>query len=1333
MKVKKYTIRSKKNRGRKWRGVLWFLLCACAGCIIGTTTVSKAETTWTMGYAPTLQIARLSNSNWYRLWAPEHIDQAPYHEVWSHFVGQHENTINHGWLYKGTTMDIHIPWGNQYLNIYTNYHASTNLHIPNITFQDSVLHDTLEWRSSTYNSFPHHWQYRFHRGGGVLWHHNIDRGPLYNLPLETFVTISEAHIRNFAYHSPIVTHNQNTWFSLGSPADWTRDIAGRSTGPNNFILNGANGGVSFLSYTGGSVQQHVSSNGVTFDRLGHANIIYRLRDPHSRDTSNPDYAGDNTYVDVQRAILVNTTQTPAFTFRYAAGAVANSGAAIGGTGYHPTTASLPCGGEEGWTSKPLQLIATPGSLQGHFTTLLRAPSVSDALMNNGNATINSYHVQSPNASGTQISSYLAYVPNTAQPLSGTGYSTVKIDRTAPVANATHNGNWHFTNASSDALSGLSPTRPAQISFVSPPTSTNTPPTTGWGNLNTNTPTAPGQYDVWIQATDKAGNITQRKVFAALTRTTTQTPTLTVTYATGAVSTTGASIAGQNFPLNTGTRACGGENGWTRHPLVLRISRGAIPQGHFSNILSAPSISDIVANNADAVHNTYHVQSANASGSTVAGWLTQVGNTSNVLSGTVYGNVKIDRTAPIANATHNGNWHFTNASSDALSGLSPTRPAQISFVSPPTSTNTPPTTGWANLNTNTPAGIGAYDVWIRATDQAGNVTERKVFAALTRTTTENPAMVFGYSPGAVSPTGTSITGNTYYHTYPFMLCGGEDGWTNQPLQLISNPGSWLGQGHYTNILRAPSIADVMADNGFAFVTTYHVESPNASGSTVAGWFTQVGNTSNVLSATGYGTVKIDRTAPIANATHDGGFHFTDASSDALSGLSASRSTQISFVTPPTASTTPPTTGWANLNTSTPTNAGEYDVWIRATDKAGNTATTKVFAGLSIIGEVELTKSADVDFTSHVDGCPNVDSLTVELGCDTDCSEPTDAIIAERSTLNYKIQLKNTATIGSASGTFEDYLPKGVVVTATPTAIPSSGITLTYALETSGAYTGHYKVSGSYTAIAAGAQIEINIPCTTPNFDIVTATNNILNNQATSTWTIGPPAAPIGPRTSTSNHVLHEVISVAVPVVFTKVSADSLSTGLSGVHFALYRWGETTSPTQIQREHMIDTSLLIDTIAGGNWVRVRYDGETATAISDGFVSAISPLGEVNLGRLDDGLYTLVETKTAPGYALPVGQWLITVDSDKTDVGVDDYKIEFAGKTTTIMPPAAIRESVGIVHTYKIINARPFTVGMSGLGGTKGILLIGFAIMAISGNAYILYSYKQKNKQKNKRQGK
>jgi len=63
---------------------------------------------------------------------------------------------------------------------------------------------------------------------------------------------------------------------------------------------------------------------------------------------------------------------------------------------------------------------------------------------------------------------------------------------------------------------------------------------------------------------------------------------------------------------------------------------------------------------------------------------------------------------------------------------------------------------------------------------------------------------------------------------------------------------------------------------------------------------------------------------------------------------------------------------------------------------------------------------------------------------------------------------------------------------------------------------------------------------------------------------------------------------------------------------------------------------------------------------------------------------------------------------------------------MPPAAIRdESIPNAPTYKIINTEPFSIGMSGLAGTSGMILIGFVVMAIAGNAYIIMNKKRRSR--------
>ena len=407
-------------------------------------------------------------------------------------------------------------------------------------------------------------------------------------------------------------------------------------------------------------------------------------------------------------------------------------------------------------------------------------------------------------------------------------------------------------------------------------------------------------------------------------------------------------------------------------------------------------------------------------------------------------------------------------------------------------------------------------------------------------------------------------------------------------------------------------------------------------------------------------------------------------------------------------------------------GTYDVWVCSTDKAGNTATERVLTDILLLNStVELTKDTDQGATLHVVGCPDSDSVSV-TGCTPECSEGANVKIEEKSALTYKLTLTNTDLSDTASGTFEDYLPEGTTISTMPAVTPVGSATVTFDLETTGPYASRYKVSGTYTDLAPGGQIEVDILTQAPAFDKVIATNNILNNQASTNWTIGTGVTQRTGNTD-SNYAVHELTDIpSVETHFMKVGADDLTQGLTGAEFALYRWDGALDPTTAERNHMVDQTLLVDnTLVGGDWVRVKYDGEDATALTDLFTPASTPLGEVDFGDLPAGIYTLIETKSPSGYALPMGQWILTIDPTKGNSGTDDWQIEFVGKSHAIMPPAAIRDTSGSEPVYLLVNAKPFTIGLSGLGGTKGILLLGFVIMALAGNTYLVHSYKQKSK--------
>ena len=575
----------------------------------------------------------------------------------------------------------------------------------------------------------------------------------------------------------------------------------------------------------------------------------------------------------------------------------------------------------------------------------------------------------------------------------------------------------------------------------------------------------------------------------------------------------------------------------------------------------------------------------------------------------------------------------------------------------------------------------------------------------------PHLIYKYGSDSVHH------GATYASTGT-QPCGGEEGWTNQALDISLDPHTIVGS--FDSVLSLPDL-NTTQSNGIATRTNYHIESPNTLGTAVSGVLTEIGTPSNPLSNVVSGSVKIDRTNPIPNAIHNGSFSFTDDSEDDLSGISISRPSKIAFS--PVNGAQPALSEFTIFEAIPSMTQGYYDVWVWATDKAGNEEILMVQANVYLSGGVEMSKDTLEGATLHHAACTNIDDISTGA-CVLGCSDGANIEIEERSSLTYVLTISNTDSSNAVTGSFEDYLPLGSVISTLPTATPAGAVSnLAYELQSSGAHTGQYKVTGNYD-LAANEQVEIKIQSQAPAFDQVVPANNIIRNQASLTWVTGSHNGEI-----LSNHALHELTGMlGVETSFTKVSADDLSMRLAGAEFALYRW-EGSTLTDAEKKHMVDTTLLTDdanNTLSAAWVRVTYDGEIATSLSDIFISSTSaPIGEVDFGTLEEGIYTLIETKAPAGYEKPNGQWVLTIDPSKDDSGAGAYKIEFTGKSHSIMPPAAVRNIDAAEPTYQIINARPFSIGLSGLGGSTGILLAGFIIMALAGNTYIVLSHKRKSR--------
>ena len=190
-------------------------------------------------------------------------------------------------------------------------------------------------------------------------------------------------------------------------------------------------------------------------------------------------------------------------------------------------------------------------------------------------------------------------------------------------------------------------------------------------------------------------------------------------------------------------------------------------------------------------------------------------------------------------------------------------------------------------------------------------------------------------------------NTPYLISNEMPCGGRNGWTNQPLDFRVNAGTIVGS--FDTALRIHTFwpQDVVATNAPVVETNYRTSSVGESGTEITGFLAEIDDISNVLSGEASRTIRIDTQAPIPGATYDEDFVFTDESYDTLSGLRDGEST-IAIFASSEGVTNPPLSAFTSFEEVDITADGEYDVWVRAIDNAGNVGIRRVFVGLDITG-------------------------------------------------------------------------------------------------------------------------------------------------------------------------------------------------------------------------------------------------------------------------------------------------------------------------------------------------------------------------------------------------
>ena len=423
----------------------------------------------------------------------------------------------------------------------------------------------------------------------------------------------------------------------------------------------------------------------------------------------------------------------------------------------------------------------------------------------------------------------------------------------------------------------------------------------------------------------------------------------------------------------------------------------------------------------------------------------------------------------------------------------------------------------------------------------------------------------------------------------------------------------------------------------------------------------------------------------------------------------------------------------------------------------------YANHRINEPAKISKASDKGAALHSHDCPNPTSLEEKDDCQDDCQAGSPGTINIGDEVTYTITFENpslrTQYFATDANKYYDKVPQGVTL-ANKEWSASLSDNGTYDQTATTPDTGKMQVGGTWPdangnnlkglsfdatgisqdgatslSLAPGAKLTITIKA-----EVVEAGSSNLANQIKSGYRLdGDNNAALttddsGVLEVVSNYATYQrkspVVVTGVATEFTKVGADELDVPLKGAEFALYKWEGTTSEYTGHDQDILDVTLLNgvdDSDTDIKWLRATTDGANAT-IDDYFTSAAD--GKIDLGTLPDGIYTLIETKAPEGYELPVGQWIITIDSSK-DNTVGNYQIEYTAKGM-ILPPATVRTlgaSAGDAPTYKVVNVRPFSIGMSGANGTRGITIIGLALMLLAGIGYSIYNIRRKTSGKEK----
>ena len=604
-----------------------------------------------------------------------------------------------------------------------------------------------------------------------------------------------------------------------------------------------------------------------------------------------------------------------------------------------------------WSNVPIDLT---GSKAGIAYTGAHNVDISDGASAVATGTGDAGGDVTHSATTEGITSYSALVVNTNTPTKdalslASDALVVKIDTLAPTSDLASTDNWTtITDNSADditATTDVSDIYKTYVKYV--PANTGAPTTADTGWIDASTPgaslTSAGVWDVYSYTIDNAGNKSavvneDNDVEVASS----VKPLISAVYTSGATDKDGVLIS-DNTPY---------DGLWTNDGVDITVATTDIASGLYGALYEGASA---VAFDSGAISLLKYVSvgydtgSANNAGTDITGKIASNATLSVLSQASDVLNVKVDKAAPLTAITIAANGKtFGDASIDVLSGVYKTMLAYVPVG------DTPVAGAYAEISTVNISTPGEYDVWAYTIDNAGNQSTK----AKQNTT---PVQVISNAEAKIR-----VTYDDNGTDKPYT----SGAWTNKDVTItVSQPDSFDYVGYYNSALKYNVTGNLGVGTDNAGGDYAYTVPGTVFNETVYGIMVNSAGTP-ISAASGDVVVKVDKVLPIAQADFvAASCEIVDQSTDANSGIDSTK-TKVAIVVHGSAAPVVGDFSAFSSGMTIPQDGGYYDVYMIATDIAGNeSAITKVLNNRSSNPKDKINAS---DFERGVNEGPLVDA-------------------------------------------------------------------------------------------------------------------------------------------------------------------------------------------------------------------------------------------------------------------------------------------------------------------------------------------------------------------------